>query len=155
MPRLKRTLLPLLQVVIVGLTLATSAPRLPAQNHEPLSPPAFGNGVQILSSTGGVDFRSYMQYMLASIKRKWFEKLPEEAMMGDKGRVEILVTIQKDGAVLGQGPVIDISSKNKALDKAALEAVRASAPFAHLPDAFSGPDLKLRLFFFYNIRPQK
>ena len=34
--------------------------------------------------------------------------------------------------------------------EAAVSAVRASAPFEHLPEAFKGPNIDLRLTFLYN-----
>jgi hypothetical protein len=39
------------------------------------------------------------------------------------------------------------------LDDAAASAVRASAPFEHLPGAFKGSDIELRMFFLYNMSP--
>jgi outer membrane biosynthesis protein TonB len=44
-----------------------------------------------------------------------------------------------------------VTSGNKALDDAAVVAIRASAPFEHLPQSFKGPNIELRLNFLYNL----
>jgi TonB family protein len=155
MPRFQKVLLSTLQIVVVGFALASSS-RLSAQNHEP--PPEWrSEGVQLLSPTNGVDFRPYVRDMLVGIKRKWLEKMPEEAMMGEKGRVAIVATVRQDGTLAALEPVIDTTSGERSLDMAALDAVRASAPFKHLPESFSGSDMKFRIWFLYNIplAPQK
>ena len=46
-----------------------------------------GPGHQILSDTQGVDFSSYIQRLLATLKRNWEAVMPESARMGDKGMV--------------------------------------------------------------------
>jgi periplasmic protein TonB len=46
---------------------------------------------------------------------------------------------------LSNAPKVEVSSGNKALDEAAVSAIRASAPFEHLPEAFKGPNIDLRL----------
>jgi outer membrane biosynthesis protein TonB len=41
-------------------------------------------------------------------------------------------------------PTVEASSGKKALDNAAIAAIRASAPFEHLPNSFKGPNIELR-----------
>jgi TonB family protein len=79
--------------------------------------------------------------------------MPQSAMLGEKGRVVLRLQVQKDGRVPGQTPIIEVSSGKKALDKAAVGATRSSAPFKHLPEAFRGPLIEVRLTFVYNQPP--
>jgi TonB family protein len=110
-----------------------------------------GEGVQILSDTQGVDFNSYIQRLLATLKRNWYAVMPESAMMGDKGVVYTTFVINPDGSVPQEEPTLERTSGKEPLDAAAMSAIRASSPFEPLPPQFHGPNLKLRIIFLYNI----
>ena len=58
--------------------------------------------------------------------------------------------IKQDGTIFN-GPDLKLSSGTGPLDKAALDAVRLSAPFAPLPNEFKGPSIRLRVIFLYNL----
>jgi TonB family protein len=60
-------------------------------------------------------------------------------------------TIRKDGSVPGDEPVPVMSSGKEPLDRAAVSAIRSSNPFEPLPPAFSGPEIRLRFIFLYNL----
>jgi outer membrane biosynthesis protein TonB len=45
--------------------------------------------------------------------------------------------------------MVESNSGNKQLDNAAVSAIRTSAPFEHLPEAFKGPNIELRFIFLY------
>jgi TonB family protein len=107
------------------------------------------DAVQIITPHEGVDFTAFSTHLVQAIRRNWYGKLPEEAKQGEKGKVVVHFGIQKDGQ-LSNVPKVEVSSGNKALDEAAVSAVRASAPFEHLPKAFKGPNIELRLTFAYN-----
>jgi len=100
-----------------------------------------------------VDFTGFSADVARVIKQNWWEKMPPETKQkldrGLKGRVVVSFGIQKDG-LLSTEPKIEISSGNKALDEAAVTAVRAFAPFEHLPEAFKGPKVDIRSTFVYN-----
>ena len=113
--------------------------------------PGMGEGVQILSDTQGVDFNSYIQRLLATLKRNWYAVMPESAMMGDKGVVYTTFVINPDGSVPQEEPTLERTSGKEPLDAAAMSAIRASSPFEPLPPQFHGPNLKLRIVFLYNI----
>lgn len=72
-------------------------------------------------------------------------------MAGAKGRVSVVVRIERDGTVPGQYPQIGTGSGVEVLDKAALDAIRKSEPFSALPEQFNGPYLDLRILFVYNM----
>ena len=109
--------------------------------------------LEITTPHEGVDFTGFSADVARVIKQNWWEKMPPETKQkldrGLKGRVVVGFGIQKDGQ-LSTGPKIEVSSGNKALDEAAVTAVRAFAPFEHLPEAFKGPKVDIRSTFVYN-----
>lgn len=111
-----------------------------------------GNAVTILTPTEGVDFNSYIQRMLATVKRNWYAVMPESAIMGDKGMVFTTFQINADGSVPQPDPLLERTSGKDPLDTAAMSAIRASSPFEPLPPQFHGPYIRIRLIFLYNLR---
>ena len=108
-------------------------------------------GATILTPTEGVDFSSYIKSLLATLKRNWFDVMPESAMAGDKGMVDATVQINRDGSVPPPDPLLERSSGNVLLDNAALSAIRASNSFEPLPSEFKGPYIRVRIVFLYNL----
>ena len=113
--------------------------------------PGMGQGAEILSDTQGVDFTSYIQRLLATLKRNWETVMPESALMGDRGMVFTTFSINPDGSVHAPDPELERTSGKTPLDNAAISAIHASNPFEPLPSEFHGPYLKLRIVFDYNI----
>lgn len=111
----------------------------------------FGNGYEILTPTEGVDFSDYMNRVVAAVRRNWYAVMPESAMLGDRGRVALEFSIMKNGSVPDGDPVRIMGSGKEPLDRAAVSAIRSSNPFEPLPSAFSGPQLRLRFIFLYNL----
>jgi len=112
-----------------------------------------GNGVTILTPTEGVDFNSYINRLLAKLKQNWIAVMPESFYLGDKGIVAISFRINRDGSFSAESLSIDRTSGKEPLDTAAASAIRATSPFEPLPPQFKGPNLDLRIGFYYNIRP--
>jgi TonB family protein len=110
-----------------------------------------GNGVTILTPTEGVDFQSYINRLLAKLKQNWVAVMPESFYLGDKGIVAISFRINKDGSFSAESLSIDRTSGKEPLDMAAASAIRATSPFEPLPPQFKGPNLDLRIGFYYNI----
>jgi outer membrane biosynthesis protein TonB len=110
-------------------------------------------GAQILTDTQGVDFNSYLQRLLATVKRNWYTVMPESALMGDKGIVMLTFKINRDGSVPLPDPNLERTSGKQPLDTAALSSIRTSSPFEPLPPAFKGDFIELRFIYFYNIPP--
>jgi TonB family protein len=106
---------------------------------------------QILTPTEGVDFSDYMARVLASVRRNWYAVMPESAQLGDRGRVVLEFSIRRDGSVPNDDPQRLLASGKEPLDRAAVSAIRSSNPFDHLPPAFSGPEIRLRFIFLYNL----
>jgi outer membrane biosynthesis protein TonB len=114
--------------------------------------PGIGMGpVQILTPTEGVDFNDYIQRVIASVRRNWYAVMPESAQLGDKGIVVLEFSIRRDGSVPGNEPDKLRGSGKEPLDRAAISSIRSSNPFDHLPSAFSGPEIRLRFIFLYNL----
>lgn len=148
------SLLAAIRIVTIG-ALASTFLLAPTGAQVPAPPPGpyCGFGLQILTPREGLDFTPYVEHLLLALNRNAMKQMPEDAKMGAMGAVAVVVTIQKDGTLASQGPTIDVGSRYKDMDRAALAAVRASAPFEHLPDGFKGAQMKLRLTFFYNVTP--
>jgi TonB family protein len=106
---------------------------------------------QILTPTEGIDFSDYMARVLASVRRNWYAVMPESAQLGDRGRVVLEFSIRRDGSVPNDDPQRLLGSGKEPLDRAAISAIRSSNPFDHLPPAFSGPEIRLRFIFLYNL----
>jgi TonB family protein len=107
------------------------------------------DGLQILTPHDGVDFTTFSAHLTETVRRNWWAKMPVQAKEGTKGKVVVRFGIQQ-GGTLSAGPVVQVSSGNAPLDDAAVSAIRASAPFEHLPKSFKGPNIELALTFFYN-----
>ncbi|MBI3403954.1 MAG: TonB family protein [Acidobacteria bacterium] len=110
-----------------------------------------GGAFEVLTPTEGVDFSGYFQRMLARVKYNWYAVIPESARMGEKGRVILEFSIMKNGSVPQAEPVLVSTSGREPLDRAAVSSIHTSNPFEPLPPAFSGPLIRLRFTFLYNI----
>lgn len=106
-------------------------------------------GVSLLTPTQGVNFAPYLQVMVTDVRRNWYAAMPQEARDGEKGIVIVRFKIHADGTI--EATALERSSKIDNLDNAALNSVTASAPFASLPTEFHGPNIELRMGFFYNV----
>jgi TonB family protein len=107
-------------------------------------------GLEVLSDTQGVDFGPYLARVVYTVKKNWYNVIPEAAMspIFKKGTVTIEFAIQKDGRVAGMRLVG--ASGDVSLDRAAWSGITASDPFAPLPSQFTGGYLALRFHFLYN-----
>lgn len=110
-------------------------------------------GVEVLSDTQGVDFSDYLIQVITMLRRNWEHAgehaMPESTREEGKGVVYITFQINPDGSVPACDPILERTSGQKALDDAAMAAVRASKLFEHLPSQFHGPYLRLRIEFIY------
>jgi len=143
------------RILAIGAALLLPATPAGSQTHEPPPVTNVGQGVQILSPTDGVDFKPYVTHLLQTVRSKWFEKMPDEAKLGQKGKAVLRFKIDGHGTLVDQDVTLETSSQSKELDKAAVDSVVASAPFDPLPDAFHGPYLELRVLFLYNLPPSQ
>ncbi len=114
-------------------------------------PGYMGGNLEMLTPTEGVDFTNYLERLLVSVKRNWYAVIPESARLGEKGRVMIRFKIKRTGDVPFPDPILERTSSKEPLDRAAMDAIRASSPFEPLPPAFSGPYIELRFIFLYNL----
>jgi outer membrane biosynthesis protein TonB len=108
-------------------------------------------GATILTDTQGVDFSAYLRRLHDDIQRNWNPLIPEEVQppLLKKGVVGIRFTILADGE-LSQPMILETTSGDVALDKAAWYAITSEGQFPPLPRQFHGPQIELRVGFFYN-----
>jgi TonB family protein len=148
------SVLRVLQVLTAGALFALPLANVQGLTREPApANEANSYAIEMLTPTQGVDFSVYLTHLAQVVRRNWYATIPESARLGDKGKVVLRVRIQKDGTLLAQTPTVEVSSGKKSLDKAAVAAIRSSAPFDHLPEAFHGPNIELRITFLYNLPP--
>lgn len=111
----------------------------------------FSTEPQILSpNPKGIDFGPYLNGLLNRLRSNWYSVMPEMARLGQRGRVDVIFTVSKDGNVKDLQLVVN--SGYEALDKGALSAIQLSNPFQRLPAEYE-TDLKLRIAFLYNMEP--
>jgi TonB family protein len=112
--------------------------------------PGAGQQIAILTPTGNVNFNPFILKFSNQVKQKWIAAMPDVARQGARGRVVLVMEINKAGA-LSDGPLVESSSGTTSLDEAAVGAVRAASPFDHLPVKFEGPFIQIRMVFRYNL----
>ena len=107
-------------------------------------------GPEVLSDTQGVDFSAYLRRLISDVKRNWEPLIPPEveAPLSKSGITGIRFTILPDGKIGGM--TLEFPSGDVALDKAAWGAIRSEGTFPPLPKEFHGPNLELRIGFYYN-----
>jgi TonB family protein len=116
-------------------------------------PPSAGrpqSSLELRSDPMGVDFRPYMQQVLAAVRRNWFAVYPEAARLGQRGQVILEFAIAKQGIVTKV--IFSSESGAKALDQSAVAAISASNPLPPLPTGFKGDRIVLRMTFMYNMK---
>jgi TonB family protein len=108
-------------------------------------------GTEILSDTMGVDFSAYMRRLLNDIQRNWDPLIPEEVQppLFKKGITGIRFTILPGGRIGSM--ILETPSGDRALDEAAWHGITSEGDFPPLPKEFHGPQLELRIGFYYNI----
>jgi len=107
-------------------------------------------GATILSDTQGVDFTAYMRRLRSDLYRNWVPLMPAEVEppIRKRGIVGIRFSILPDGQIGDMK--LETNSGDIALDKAAWYAITSEGQFPPLPRAYHGPQLDLRIGFFYN-----
>lgn len=115
----------------------------------PPAPGKVGSNLELLSDPLGVDFRPYLIQILGMVRRNWFAVMPESVKLGQRGKVAIQFSINRQGAV--PRLVIAMPSGSDPLDRAAVAGISASVPFPPLPSEFHGLQVKLQFTFSYNV----
>jgi TonB family protein len=97
----------------------------------------------------GADFTRWMQQFTTEVYRNWI--MPQPALMGLRGHVEIEFTVERDGSVSALR--VTRPSGVPSFDRAAQNALQASR-FLPLPDDFQPSRVSMQVAFFYNEAPQ-
>jgi TonB family protein len=116
------------------------------------------SGLEVLNQKRTPDqanyFANYLGKVLNAARKKWYPQIPELQKSGDikPGKTIVEFDINRDGS-LGKTNVVQ-SSGDDQLDRAAEQAVTASAPYERLLETYySGKQLKIRMHFGYNQPP--
>lgn len=91
------------------------------------------------------NFETFMQNLQSDMMQNW-----NPPKIGTNARVVVLMKIKKDGSL--ESVEILKSSDNSEMDKAALDAVNATAPFQPLPLSFKGENIDVNFSFNYNAK---
>jgi outer membrane biosynthesis protein TonB len=122
-------------------------------SHDTLSTGKGGNvggGVEVLSDMQGVDFSDYLRRLKMDVYRNWIPLLPEETEppLLKQGETYIRFTILPGGQIGNM--VLEGSSHDVAIDKAAWGSIISEGQFPPLPKQFHGPNLELRFHYMVN-----
>jgi TonB family protein len=109
-----------------------------------------GTGVDILSDTMGVNFDPYLKKIMRQIYNTWIPLIPEEARppLNKQGVTQIRFMILPDGRIGGM--VLEGSTHDDALNRAAWGSITGVGQFPPLPKEFHGPNLELRIHYLVN-----
>ncbi len=107
-----------------------------------------GESVEISLDTTASKYISYFKHIRDKIYLVW-RYPPEAAMAGISGVVRILFVISRDGH-LKEVRVLE-SSGYSILDKAAVNAIIAAAPFGPFPKDWEEKELRIRARFIYTL----
>ncbi len=125
-----------------------------SEPNQPRTATAALGGIDVLSDTMGVDFSSYLQRVLKTVKESWYHLAPPSAKAPKmtKGVVTIESAILKKGKVAGMKLVEETG--DIPMGGAAWHAITDSR-FPPLPAEFPGQYLALRFHFVYTrlLRP--
>lgn len=110
--------------------------------------------VKMVSETEGVDFDFYLRDLYLSVRKHWLAKMPPSLVKGQQGTNTVEFRVLQDGSMPKDSLKMATSSGKSDFDEASLQAISNAAPFNHLPEKFSKPDIALRFTFYYNLAPQ-
>lgn len=119
-------------------------------------PGAGEGGVQILTPHPGVDFSYWLRAWYYDTEHTWDPLIPDEVNppINKSGQVMIRFKVLPNGRVMDGSMVLEGSSGDSALDRAAWGAITGST-YPPLPSDFHGPYIELRALFLYNMQPQQ
>ncbi len=109
------------------------------------------SGLEMLTDTEGIDFNAYLRTVYISVRQNWSAIMPPSVQMGQQGVNSVEFRIMQDGKIPEDFVKLTARSGKEDLDRASLTAIRALAPFDHLPEKFSQPFIALRITFYYNM----
>jgi protein TonB len=102
---------------------------------------------QISFDAKGVDFGWWLRRFVAQVKSNWF--IPQVAMIM-QGRVVITFNVHRNGFI--SDITLLKTSGNRALDLAAMNALRTSSPTVPLPPEYPDDKAFFTVTFLYNVR---
>jgi TonB family protein len=143
--------------ILLGLAILSFGPLLIAEVSECQEqksksiPSAPSPGMQVMSSTEGLDFGPYIRKAYSSINRSFHTNVTK--VEGENGAVVLEFRIQKDGSLYENAIAVISSSGEKSREQAAIKAILAAAPFDPLPKNFTKPFILIRCTFLFKTHP--
>lgn len=130
----------------------TNPPPLPGQKGQDANAPgeAGGLSVEVVNRIPEADrdnLKAYWTDVESKTKERWLHTLagPSKALAATQGQVKIVGWVHTDGSA--SGLVVEHPSGNKALDRAALNAITGSAPYDPFPYGIAVDEVKVRFTF--------
>jgi hypothetical protein len=117
----------------------------PSQSGSGIQQPT-PSGVEILSDTEGVNFKSFLQQWHRITRATWDGLTPPVANSSTAAKVTIRFKILPDGKIKEKSMILEGRSGNTSLDRAAWFAL-IDSHYPSLPSEFHGPYLELRAIF--------
>jgi len=111
--------------------------------------------LELLTDTDGIDFNGYLRTVFISVRQNWYAVMPPSVETGQQGVNRVEIRVMQDGKIPEDFLKLTGHSGKEDFDRASLTAVRASAPFGHLPEKFSQRFITLRITFYYNMASEK
>jgi TonB family protein len=125
---------------------------LPGQKGQDENAPgeAGGLSVEVVNRIPAADrdnLKAYWPDVESKTKERWLHTLsgPSKSLADTQGEVKIVGWIHTDGSA--SGLVVEHTSGNKALDRAALRAITGSAPYDPFPYGIAVDEVKVRFTF--------
>ena len=87
----------------------------------------------MLTDTEGIDFNAYLRTVYISVRQNWSAIMPPSVQMGQQGVNSVEFRIMQDGKIPEDFVKLTARSGKEDLDRASLTAIRALAPFDHIP----------------------
>lgn len=133
---------------------APASPNDPGAANEPAAQ-GQKEDIKAISDTLGVDFSSYLERLVSSVRENWYKMIPDAAKrpLSESGTVVIRFAVLSDGTVARMRHH-EISG-NANLDQAAWQSIVDSSPFPPLPKQFTGADLVVSVRFQYNPKTEE
>ena len=145
-----RCILVSITVLFFGPLLIAAISACQEQKAKPISSTP-SPGLQVMSSTEGVDFGPYIRKAYSLLNRSFHTNVSK--VEGENGAVVLEFKIQKDGSLHENAITVISSSGEKSREQAAIKAILAAAPFDPLPKNFTKPFILIRCTFLFKTHP--
>src|SRR5215467_464704 len=118
--------------------------------HKLLSLLKVASETYMLTDAEDFDWKAFGISLYSSVIKSWIANMPDSVQEGQQGKNSVTFRVLRDGSVPDESVTLVSASDTSELDEASLRAIRAAAPFCHLPEKCSQPFILLCTVFYYN-----